>query len=185
MKYACMIVLLLAGVGCISEVGDTDVEQNIGVGENTDVWAEETDVAGATASLAVSASGCKVKGFGFLGDKTLVLGRASQIEGEAARGFWVHIGPRVKDGKRRYRRTTFFGRADEVRCQQNGAVLADVFGSGKFNGRRGFRFRVAVQDLEPPTPDFYSFFVFDENDEIVFFTDGTIDPGEISTELTQ
>lgn len=94
---------------------------------------------GAEAGLVIT-DRCEISGLGMLEEGDFLGGHARGGD-TGATGSWAHVGGDV-----------VIGGADWILCRINGALLGDLQGPARVNGRGGYSFRVHVQDFGDPLP---------------------------------
>ena len=140
-------------------------------------------LAPAAVGVTGSPNSCSVKGGGRLAAGDTFGGRATETgEGEDASGHWTHHAP---DGSQ------LQGDVDSASCRADGggppeppndteANLADLTGTGTWNGEPAL-WRVHVEDRGEPTEnDFYSIAIFAEDETTLLYSaDGFLVGGNI------
>lgn len=166
MRHALMGVLVVLS-GCAMQTETSDVEGQV--------------------QAAVEAASCRVRGMGALEDHEFFVARARASEDDA-RGILVHWGaPAEAPGRGRGRgwhhahgrRDHFVGHADGLRCRLNGSKVADVEGTGHWNGEGDHVFRLRMEELEDPSVDFYRLTVIDPDGALVYTVSGDVVAGRI------
>jgi hypothetical protein len=146
-----------------------------------------TDPIGETRAAEEVPTACWVAGSGAIqpgpGETDLFTGEARQTSGTRASGTWIH---RASSGE------ALVGLVNVLDCRANGgygpggppgstANLSDFSGTGRWNGRSGYTFRVHAEDRGGAGADvgydYYSIDIFDRAGVNVYFAAGTLTAG--------
>lgn len=135
---------------------------------------EVDDVDSVSSAVGTSADTCRAVAAGRLASGDRFAGVAGDRSG-TARGVWIHASPRVG-----WHRDRLVGHVDSISCEQNGALLITIDGTGRFNGERDHIFRVTIQDRQDPAQaDFYRVTVIDPDLELAYTAEGDMTRGDV------